>query len=406
MRILLSDGSSLTARQCATRLAAAGHIVEVLAPDPLCLCRFTRHVARLHRVPAYGPDPVGWLGAALEIYRSGPFDVLFPTQEQVAVLSRAKVQLEAAGVHTAVPPFAAVFAVQDKISASATLRRLGIPQPETATTAEGWDRFPAFVKDPIGTASGGVRRVNSRVELERAAAAGTVLVQAAAVGPLLMCQSVFDHGSLVAFHANERIAEGVGGGASRKLGVSVPDVRHFFEVLGSDLEWHGALSADVILSEDGPLFIDVNPRLVEPQNAYVSGVDLVGSMLELATGGHPAPLVEGKPDVATHQLLLAVLGAAQHGRGRRGVLTELLHAARKTHDYRGSTEELTPLAGDLRTVIPVAMATALTLLRPASWSWFASGSVSNYALSAQGWQQVLEADPTRDLRPRARRTQN
>ena len=152
MRILLSDSSGLTARQCATRLAAAGHVVEVLAPDPLCLCRFTRHVARLHRVPAYGTDPVSWLGAALEIYRSGPFDVLFPTQEQVAVLSWAKHQLDAAGVHTAVPPFAAVLAVQDKISASATLRRLGIPQPETAATAEGWDRFPAFVKDPIGTA--------------------------------------------------------------------------------------------------------------------------------------------------------------------------------------------------------------------------------------------------------------
>jgi predicted ATP-grasp superfamily ATP-dependent carboligase len=44
---------------------------------------------------------------------------------------------------------------------------------------------------------------------------------------------------------------------------------------------------DVILTGDGPLVIDVNPRLVEPINALIAGVDLVGAMLELARGGHP-----------------------------------------------------------------------------------------------------------------------
>ncbi len=58
VRILLTDGSGLTARQTANRLWAAGHQVEALAPDPLCLCRFTRHVHRIRRVPAYGPDPL------------------------------------------------------------------------------------------------------------------------------------------------------------------------------------------------------------------------------------------------------------------------------------------------------------------------------------------------------------
>ncbi len=120
--------------------------------------------------------------------------------------------------------------------------------------------------------------VSSRSELLQVAGGRTVLVQAEAKGPLVMCQSAFDQGSLVAFHANERIAEGASRGASHKRGISLPDVRHFFEVLGSDLQWHGALSADVVLSEDGPLFIDINPRLVEPQNAYLSGVDLVGAM--------------------------------------------------------------------------------------------------------------------------------
>jgi hypothetical protein len=47
MRILLSDGAGLTARQCATVLSQAGHEVEVLSPDPLCLCRFTRRVRKV-----------------------------------------------------------------------------------------------------------------------------------------------------------------------------------------------------------------------------------------------------------------------------------------------------------------------------------------------------------------------
>ncbi|HTW06582.1 MAG TPA: SAM-dependent methyltransferase, partial [Acidimicrobiales bacterium] len=392
MRILLSDGSGLTARQCATRLAAAGHVVEVLTPDPLCLCRFTRYVARLHRVPPYGPDPIRWLRAALGVYRSGRFDVLFPTQEQVAVLSWGKAYLDALGVVSVVPPFGALSAVQDKISASSTLGRLGLPQPAWATEVEGWDRFPAFVKSPIGTASGGLRRVADRVELERAPAGKTVLVQAFVEGPLAMCQSVFDHGSLVAFHANERTVEGAGGGASHKRSISLPEVRRHFQVLGGELHWHGALSADVILSEEGPLFIDVNPRLVEPQNAYFSGVDLVGSMIELATGGHPAVQAEGSAGVATHQLLLGLLGAAQKGRGRRGVTAELLHAATRGDLYLGSSEELTPLGHDLRSVVPVAIAASATLLAPASWRWFADGSVSNYALSQAGWQAILDVD--------------
>ena len=53
MKVLLSDGAGLTARQTATLLAGAGHRVEVLSPDPFCLCRFTVHVRRVHRAPPW-----------------------------------------------------------------------------------------------------------------------------------------------------------------------------------------------------------------------------------------------------------------------------------------------------------------------------------------------------------------
>ena len=59
MKVLLTDGSGLTSRQVATQLSAAGHVVEVVSPTRFGLCGFTRHVRRVHRVPAFGRDPEG-----------------------------------------------------------------------------------------------------------------------------------------------------------------------------------------------------------------------------------------------------------------------------------------------------------------------------------------------------------
>jgi len=392
MKVLLSDGSGLTARQTATRLALAGHVVEVLSPDPLCLCRFTRHVCRVRAVPSYGVDPLIWLDAALAAYAEGGFDLLVPTQEQVAVLAAAPSRLASAGVTTAVPDFKALCAVQDKVSASTTLTRLGIPQPRSSVGSESWDSFPAFVKAPIGTASGGVIRVDSIAALRAATSAGgPVLVHAAVDGPLAMCQCVFDRGSLVAFHACSRTKEGPSGGASHKLSIALPEAREWLEVLGSDIEWHGALSGDVIVSANGPLFIDINPRLVEPANAWLAGVDLVGALVDVATGGPARHATDGREGVATHQLLLAVLGAAQGRGARRQVAAELVHAARGRRPYEASSEELTPWRGDHFAALPVLAASLATLLHPPSWRHFTEGSVANYALTPTGWDLLLSA---------------
>ena len=392
MRVLLTDGSGLTSRQVANRLFASGHVVEALTPDPFCICRFTRHVHRLRRVPAYGSDPFAWLEVALAAYGAGEFDVLFPTQEQVAVLASVPNRLQATGVVTAVPPWTALLAVQDKVSAFTTLQRLGVPQPPASTEPAGWDAYPAFVKIPIGTASGGVTRVVSAAELARACSGHPhVLVQLAVAGPLAMCQSVFDHGSLVAFHANLRTGEGANGGASHKSSIALLEARDAVELLGRDLRWHGALSADVIVTSKGPQFIDINPRLVEPENAWRAGVDLVGTFLAVARGSRPSPAPQSRDGVKTHQLLLAVLGSAQRGDGRGALLRELGTAWRHSGAYRGSAEELTPARRDPLGILPVALASLATLVRPASWSWFTSGSVENYALSPKGWEQIVSA---------------
>lgn len=405
VRVLLSEGSGLTSRQVAGRLAAVGHEVGVLSSDPFALTRLTRATRHWHRAPAFGPDPFAWLDRALDVYRQGAYDVLFPTQEQVAVLAAAPSRLEGASVATAVPSFAALSAVQDKVSAQATLAGLGVPQPDGTVVTDRhelahWDRFPVWAKAPIGTATSGVAFLGGATErdallatgfADQAIAGGGVLLQASVDGPLAMVQAVFADGVLVAFHANLRARAGVRGGASGKLSIDLPEARRAMATLGEALGWHGALSFDVIVTGRGPLVIDVNPRLVEPGNALASGTDLTATLLAVASGPapdalRPTPVPSG---VATHQLLLALLEAARH-RGRPAVLGELADAIGHRRTYADSTEELTPLRGDWEAVLPLAAVTVATLIHPPWWEAFSSGSVANYALTPEGWQAIVE----------------
>jgi hypothetical protein len=402
--VLLSDGAGLASRQSATLLSQAGHRVEALTAVPLCLCRLTRHVHKVHRVPGLGTDPFGWLEAALEVAGRRRADILLPVQEQVAVMSLARERIASAGLLTAVPDFAALRQVQDKVAAFRTLTRLGLPQPEALVVTsrdalERIDQLPVFVKTPVGTASAGVRRIATRPGLLQQAAhldyRDGVLIQQPASGPLIMIQSVFVSGELMAFHACERVREGSGGGASHKRGVSLPEVRAHTAALGKALNWHGALSADVILTAEGPRFIDINPRLVEPANAFASGVDLTGALIEVARSGACAPQPPGNPGVRTHQALLAILGIAASSGRRRDILRELLHAMTRSGHYRHSTEELTPLhwagtAVDPVTVIPTVAAALAALIRPAAWHHFNDGATSAYSLTPTAWQALLE----------------
>jgi len=398
MRVLLTEGSGLTSRQVATRLGELGHHVEILSSTRICLTRFTRHVRKVHRVPPFARQPLVWLDAAERIARERAIDVLFPTHEQVTVLSAQRARLEVASI---APAFASLRRVQDKISAFSTLEEAGVPQPESLVVG-GLDdldrvtRFPVFVKRPISTASAGVRRACSPAELKAAAAAlglgaGQVLVQRQAFGPLAMVQAVIDDGRLIAFHANLRVREGLGGGASIKESVTLASMAEHVERLAHALHWHGPLSIDVIVTRDGPLAIDVNPRMVEPMNAYLSGVDLVAAALDLAQARRPARQPPGRAGVRSHQTLLAVLGAAQRHETRRAVARELFHALAGRDEYAGSTEELTPIAGDPMAAIPVVAAAAAVLARPSLWRFFERNAVGPYALTPEAWEQIVAA---------------
>jgi hypothetical protein len=398
MRILLSEGSGLTSRQVAGQLGWLGHEVEILSSSKICLTRFTRHVRAVHDVPRFGVDPFGWLAAAERIAGDRKADLLFPTQEQVTVLSaRRKYQR----VATIVPPFASLARVQDKISAFRTLKAIGVPQPQTFVISTADDlrdvaTYPIFVKRPVSTASTGVRRATNPQGLEAAArefglGQTELIAQSEACGPLAMAQAVADNGRLVAHHTCLRLREGVGGGAALKESVALPGLADMLARLAAALDWHGALSMDLIVTDGGPVIIDVNPRLVEPANALAAGVDLVAAMLDVASDAPAEERSPGKADIRTRQALLAILGAAEHHGTRSAVLREAFDAIFARGDYAGSVEELTPVVGDPVAAVPVVAALIASVIHPPLWRKFHTGAVGPYAVTPEAWDEIQAA---------------
>ena len=63
----------------------------------------------------------------------------------------------------------------------------------------------------------------------------------------------------------------------------------------------------------------------------------------------------------------------------------------RDYSYSGSTEELTPVAGDPLAAVPVAAAALACLLRPSLERLLTSKAVSGYALTPQGWHDLQAA---------------
>src|SRR5229473_2554958 len=376
-KILLSEGSSLSSREAITALGLAGHRVDLVSSDPICLGRFSRFVGRVHRAPASGADPDGYLAAVIEIVKADHIDALIP-------------------VH-ALADFETFEQVQSKASFADLLTRLKVTQPKTelvrsADQFAGRRPYPFFVKAAFGTASAGVWRVADArqrdallVHLEaQNAFAESVVVQAAVTGSLERTQAVFDSGRLVASHIYRQVMQGPGGGDVLKISVVSAGVRDTVERIGRALQWHGALSFDYIRegATGTPHFIDANPRLVEPMNAWLSGVDLPGALLRISLGETPPVQPDGREGVLTRLGLMGLLDAARRRNRRRDILREIGLLAFGLGRYRGSREELVPLLTDPWCAIPLGVVVARLLHAPETAARFSETAVAAYSLTA------------------------
>src|SRR5215469_10660080 len=171
LRVLVSEGSSTSAREAITILGLGGHHVEVCDPSPWCLSRFSRFVRKFHRCPPLRDDPSGYLAFVETLLDTRRFDVLLPTHEQGFLFARVAGRLEAcAGL--ALPAFENYRIAHGKASFSRLLDELGLPQPQTsivtsASALRASIRFPAVIKTSIGTASRGIWFVGNAHDLDK-----------------------------------------------------------------------------------------------------------------------------------------------------------------------------------------------------------------------------------------------
>ena len=375
LRVLVSEGSSTSAREAITILGLSGHIVEVCDPSPYGLARFSRFVEKFHNCPGLRDDPAGFLGFVEALLAARHFDVLLPTHEQGFLFARVRQRLEDR-VGLALPDFASYRIAHSKAGFSRLLDELGLPQPATGIVKSARElrdavRFPCMVKTSIGTASRGIWRARNDDELTHAvrdldaigAFAGEVLAQDFVAGSTEKAQGVFCRGELLGFHAYRQIAAGAGGGEAIKQSVMRPVVRAHLAAIGQRLGWHGALSVDYILPDDDatPLLIDCNPRLVEPMSAYLAGLDLVGLLLRISQGDTPPVAPATIEGVRTHLALQALLGCASRGGTRRDIISECWRLLTGSGPYAGSREELTSVRLDWLSAVPL-VTTAISLV--------------------------------------------
>src|SRR5260370_3077570 len=383
LRVLVSEGNSTSSREAITIVGLSGHIIEVCDPSPWCVARVSRFVRKFHRCPGLRDDPAGFLGFVEQLLTAQHFDVLLPTHEQGFLFARVQRRLQDR-VGLALPSFDSYRTAHSKAGFSRLLDQLGLPQPATRIVKSADElreaiKFPSVVKTSVGTASRGIRFVRSEADLDDAlrdldaqglnvngAFAGEVLVQEFVAGTTEKAQAVFCRGKLLGFHAYRQIAAGAGGGEAIKQSVSRPVVRTLLTRIGEKLAWHGALSVDYVMPDDGatPLLIDCNPRLVEPMSAYLAGVDLVGLLLRVSLGETPAAAPDSREGVRTHLAMQALLGCASRGGTRRDIITECWRLTTGGGLYAESGEELTPVHLDWISAVPLAMIAIFLLVAP------------------------------------------
>ena len=349
---------------------------------------------------------MAYLQFIVGLLKEGRYDVLLPVHEQAFLFARMQQKL-ASMVGLALTPFDSFALLQSKATFAQVLAELNLPQPRTRFARTRADleaecEFPYYVKLPYSTAGQGVWRVtnveeSSAVtrELERAGSLdghNDIVIQSVALGVQCQAQAVFEHGSLIALHCTGQRSVGMGGSQSARLGVCHPIVRSHLNLLGQHLGWHGALAVDYFFDEttNQPLYYEANPRLVEPMNAVLSGVNLAEVLVRLSLGESfkDAGVKIGNPGVRSHSLLATLLGvAADHG-SRTRIAREVAVALFRRGVYSGSKEDLTPVVLDPLSLLPLAVVLVQLLFAPSIAKRLSARTIADYSLTPEAVRQI------------------
>jgi hypothetical protein len=395
LRVLFTEGASLSARQALYPLGRR-YEIDVMDPDPLCQCRFSSFVRRFIRSPSFAKQPAEFLRFLVRNVHDRQYDVVLPTHEQAYLLSRFRDALQSR-MALAVPEFAALERMQNKAAFSRLLTELGLPQPETvilrsrSEVNQGW-RYPFYLKLPHSTGGGGVFSIENADALDRRTIdlaqrklfddGEEILIQQPARGILSTVQAVFNHGRLIGIHSFEARRLGVGGMSTARVSADHPIVREHVARLGGHLNWHGAFFIDYFYdaASGRPQYIEANPRVGEPVNAMLSGVNLPELLVRISRGESPRPVPPGRVGVRTHNLLMVLMSAAYEGQHRKALLREIRQCIGGRGLYENSEDELIRPREDPLSRLPRFWIVLQLLAYPAIARRIVAKTIANYAL--------------------------
>jgi predicted ATP-grasp superfamily ATP-dependent carboligase len=405
LRILFTEGASLSARQTLYPLGGR-YEIDVIDPDPLCQCRFSSFVSQFIRSPSFAKQPAEFLRFLTQLVRDRQYDVVLPTHEQNYLLSRFRDAIDTR-MPIAVPEFWALEQLQNKASFTRLLTTLGLPQPETAIVrsrnelSRRW-QYPFYLKLPHSTGGGGVFFVESADSLVRwmdelvkrklFENGGQILVQQPARGVLSTVQAVFDRGQLIGVHSFEARRLGVGGMSTARVSADHPLVRKHVARIGGHLNWHGAFFIDYFYDRASgrPEYIEANPRIGEPVNAMLSGINLPELVVRISLGESPTPAALGRAGVRTHNLLMVLMSAAHEGESRKALLREIRQCIGSRGLYENSQDELIRPHEDRLSRLPRFWTVLQLLTYPKIARRIVAKTIANYALPESAIEAIKD----------------
>ena len=394
LKILLTEGSSVTARQVLYVLGRK-HAIDILDPSAFCQARFSQLVRRWIKCPALSKDPLAYLRFLIRLLRRENYDVLLPTHEQVYLLSRVRKPLQQlTGI--AVSDFELIDRIHNKASFSRLCDELDIPQPATNIVATheamcDHDRLPCYAKLAYGTAGQGVVLVQNKSELEKLADVfaearvfdrDEVLLQEPIDAEHEAVGGLFQHGKLMCGGGIRAIVLGVGGGPTAIENFCREEALDHIRRLGEHLCWHGPIGFGYIYDpKDGQSkFIDANPRMGGTVNGWLSGGNFGDVLLQVARERQPVLIGPSLIGQRTHQTFVNLISLAVAGENRRSILRELWHACLGQGVYKNSEDELTRPYEDPLSLVPASAVTMLLLALPRAAQWLVRSTVNNYSV--------------------------
>jgi len=313
------------------------------------------------------------------------YTAVLPTHEAAWLIARGR-KLLPPDFPAAVASAEAFARTQSKLSFAELLDELNIPQPAWQPVEEEQDiilPFPLWVKYEYGTAGRSVFKVQDKRQLTDVIYRcspiknNRLMVQKDVRGQYGQVQGVFDRGRMIAVHTSVQTGIGAGNSAAARKSVDFPLTRRHLQRIGEYLHWHGPITIDFIHRNGDPLYIECNPRMIEPANAERAGVNFPDLLAALSQRKQlDASLRTGVENIKTHSLEALILGAAEQYGTRRAVLRIICRYVLQ----KESTEVLTPILQDPLSIIPFAAVLAALLLHPHNAGKIVSSAVRSYSV--------------------------